>query len=426
MIRRPTVVVALHDGFYGSGTGAGYANRGFLQVMVGLLAPQVRLVVMPVYLASGSPQYQADWYAASIELCDRAGATVLPVDNGTDGRIRFGGVPAFKWLAVSALARLRAHVLPAAGPFAAILFDVPFLGLAPLLPIDVVPSLVAVIRSTGILHDPANTARVVFERSGLHHLAAYGGHVAAISGYMREHLAWDYAVPSGALVSLRDGLVPSDWEHRRPLPPALPPAARDGFLLALGRAQPYKGWDDLLDAIAALRRRPARAPLPHAVLAAVTDQPDPSAYQRHLADRIRTLGLDATLLTRFDPGIRTLLRHSALRAVVIPSRSEPFGRVPLEAYAAGASPVVATTAGGLAEQVIDGVTGFTAAPADPASLAVAIERALSLDAGQRERMRAAGRELACTRFDHMTSVRRFFADFAPWACRAQPGRLAWR
>ncbi len=103
--------------------------------------------------------------------------------------------------------------------------------------------------------------------------------------------------------------------------------------------------------------------------------------------------------------------------MVIPSRSEPFGRVPLEAYAAGAAPVVATTAGGLAEQVIDGVTGFTAAPADPASLAVAIERALSLDARQRERMRAAGREVARTRFDHSLGIRRFFADFAPWACR---------
>ena len=169
----------------------------------------------------------------------------------------------------------------------------------------------------------------------------------------------------------------------------------------------------LLDALAA----PVGAPLPHAVLAAVTDQPGLSGYQRHLAERIRTLGLDATLLTRFDPGVRTLLRHPALRAVVVPSRSEPFGRVPLEAYIAGAAPVVATTAGGLTEQVIDGVTGFTAAPADPASLAVAIERALSMSAAQRERMRAGGRELARTRFDHTLAIRRFLADSAPWACR---------
>lgn len=424
MTGRPTVVVALHDGFYGSGTGAGHANRGFLQVLTGLLAPHVRLVVMPVYLASGSPQYQADWHAASLELCDRAGATVLPADNGTEGQTRFGGVPAFQQLAASAAARLNFHVLPAASPLAAILFDVPFLGLVPLLPTDVVPSVTAVIRSTGMLHDPAGAARVAFERSGLHFLAAHGGRVAAISGYMRGHLARDYAVPSEALVSLPDGLVPSDWDNRPP-PPALPPAARDGFLLALGRADPYKGWDDLLDALAELRgRRPARAQLPHAVLAAVTDQPSPSAYQRHLADRIRTLNLDATLLTRFDPGNRTLLGHPALLAVVIPSRSEPFGRVPVEAYAAGAAPVVATTAGGLAEQVIDGVTGFTAAPADPASLAVAIERALNLDAGQRRRMRAAGRELASTRFNHSLGIQRFLADFAPWAYRERIARKA--
>jgi glycosyltransferase involved in cell wall biosynthesis len=416
MTRQPTVVVALHDGFYGSGTGAGYANRGFLQILTSLLVPPVRLVVLPVYLARESPEYQADWHAASLELCERAGATVMPVDNGTAGWIRFGGVPAFQQLAVSAGTALRAHVLPTAGPLAVILFDVPFLGLGPLLPADVVPSLTAVIRSTGILHDPANTVRVAFERSGLGYLTAHGGRVAAISAYMREHLTRDYAVPPRALVSLPDGLVPSEWDDRGPMP-ALPPAARDGFLLAFGRAQPYKGWDDLIDALAALRcRRQARAPLPHAVLAAVTDQPGLSAYQRHLAGRIQALGLDATLLTRFDPGIRALLGHAALRVVVAPSRSEPFGRIPMEAYAAGASPVVATTAGGLAEQVIDGVTGFTAAPADPASLSAAIERALGLDAVQRERMRAAGRELARTQFDHSLGIQRFFADFAPWAC----------
>ncbi len=417
MTARPTVVVALHDGFYGSGTGAGNANRGFLQVLSGMLDPDVRLVIMPVYLASDSLEYQADWHVASLEFCDRATAAILPVYNGTEGQVRFGGVPAFRRLADSVAARLKQYVLPTAGPLAVILFDVPFLGVAPLLPMSVVPRLTAVVRSTGILHDPANADRIAFERSGLRFLAAQGGRIAAISGYMRSHLTRDYEVPSWAMADLPDGLVPGDWDDCPP-PPALPAAARDGFLLALGRAQPYKGWDDLLDALAVLRdRQPVSAPRPHAVLAAVTDQPGLSQYQRHLAERIRTLGLDATLMTQFNPGIRTLLGHPALRAAVIPSRSEPFGRVPLEAYAAGAAPVVATTAGGLTEQVIDGVTGITAAASDPASLAIAIERALSLDAGQRERMRAAGRELARTRFDHSLGVQRFLADSAPWACR---------
>jgi len=32
---RPTLAVAMHDGFYGAGTGAGYANHGFLHTLMG-------------------------------------------------------------------------------------------------------------------------------------------------------------------------------------------------------------------------------------------------------------------------------------------------------------------------------------------------------------------------------------------------------
>jgi glycosyltransferase involved in cell wall biosynthesis len=412
MTAYPTLVVTAHDGFYGAGTGAGYANRGFLQILPSLLAPGVRLVVMPVYLASDSPEYQAGWHQQTLDLCRAAGASIRPVDNGTSGQSRFGGVTAFEHLAGATAAALL-EVLPSADPAGVIFFDIPFLGVPPLLPAQTLPGLAVVPRSTGLLHDPDNRARIEFERDGLSYLAARGGHIAAISGYMRDHLVRDYRLPAASLLDLPDGLTPGDWQSRPADPPSLPPNAEDGFLLALGRAQPYKGWDDLLDALAILRRR--QVELPHALLAAVTDQPAPSEYQQHLARRIDSLGLDATLLTRFDPAIRTLLAHPALRAAVIPSRTEPFGRVPLEAYVAGATPIVATTAGGLAEQVIDGITGLAAAPGDPASLAGAIDRALGLTTGERDQMRAAGRDLARTRFDHERAIRRFLARFAPWS-----------
>jgi hypothetical protein len=114
-------------------------------------------------------------------------------------------------------------------------------------------------------------------------------------------------------------------------------------------------------------------------LAAVTDGPPLTAYQRPLARRIDTGHLDITLHTTFSPGTRALLGHPALAAVIVPSRAEPFGRISLEAYAAGASPVIATTAGGLAETVTEPLTGYTADPADPPSLAAAIVRALTAD-----------------------------------------------
>jgi glycosyltransferase involved in cell wall biosynthesis len=155
--------------------------------------------------------------------------------------------------------------------------------------------------------------------------------------------------------------------------------------------------------------------MPHTLLAAVTDDPQPSPYQRHLAARIATEQLDATLLTRFAPGLRSLLIHPALVAVVVPSRVEPFGRIPLEAFIAGAAPVVATTAGGLAELVTDNRTGYTAIPNNPPSLAAAIRLALIADPAERARLRATGRRLAATRYNHEQTVRAFLQDIAPWA-----------
>jgi glycosyltransferase involved in cell wall biosynthesis len=67
----------------------------------------------------------------------------------------------------------------------------------------------------------------------------------------------------------------------------------------------------------------------------------------------------------------------ARRATERTLRSEPLGQVPLETIAASAKPMVATTAGGLAETVIDDVAGHTAPPSDPRGLAGTARRALT-------------------------------------------------
>jgi glycosyltransferase involved in cell wall biosynthesis len=418
--RAPAIAVALHDGFCSFGTGAGSANRAFLTALTQLIAPGVRLVVLPVGLAADSTEYSPAWHAGMRALVQAAGGEVIPVDNGTGGYARFGGAESFRRASASAGRAIADVILPLASPLLIMAFDTPFYGLSGQLPAAARPAVVAVARSTAALHAPGDSARVRWDHDELRATAAAGGRIAAISAHMRRHLAGEYQIPDSALIDLPDGITADEWQHAAPPETSLlPPRARSGFILAMGRAQPYKGFDDLLDALAILRAR--QLPVPHVLVAAVTENTEPSDYQRHLAQRISAARLDATLITRFDPALRTLLRHPALAAVVVPSRTEPFGRIPLEAFAAGASPVVATTAGGLAELVIDGHTGYTAHAADPPSLATALHRALSADPATRSRLRAAGRQLTATRFSHDQAVREFLSEQAPWAIRRKQG-----
>jgi glycosyltransferase involved in cell wall biosynthesis len=410
---RPVIAVAVHDGFYGCGTGAGYCNHALLDILPGLTRPAVRLVAMPIRLTPASSEYDHQWHQQAAASLDRAGAEVIPVANSTGGRTRFGGLANFR-AACGAAAEIITGLNPPQGRTLVIASDAPFYGLAPLLHRDIRPGLVSIAHATALLHAPGDSARISWERAGLRETARSGGHIAAISRYMHDHLTAAYRIPSTAIVELPSGLTRGE-QHPATSPAGalLPPPARGRFLLAFGRAEPYKGFDDLLDALAILRA--GHDDIPHTIIGAVTDGPPPTAYQQHLAHRIAAEQHEATLITRFTPGLRVLLGHPALAAIIIPSRAEPAGRIPLDAFAAGASPIVATTAGGLAELVTEGETGFTAQPSSPRSLATAIHRALAASQAQRAQMRSAGRRHLATRYDYQTSVRSFLNVVAPWA-----------
>jgi glycogen(starch) synthase len=101
--------------------------------------------------------------------------------------------------------------------------------------------------------------------------------------------------------------------------------------------------------------------------------------------------------------------------VVLPSRYEPFGIVALEAAAAG-TPLVASTAGGLGEVVVDGETGLSFTPGDVAAMATAASAVLSDPAAAARRARAARKRLGSA-FDWG----RIAADTARVYAAAAPG-----
>jgi D-inositol-3-phosphate glycosyltransferase len=84
--------------------------------------------------------------------------------------------------------------------------------------------------------------------------------------------------------------------------------------------------------------------------------------------------------------------YRAADVVVVPSASESFGLVALEASACG-TPVVATAVGGLRVIVRDGESGYLVERRDPKSFAAALSRVLA-DPGAQTRLGANAVRLA--------------------------------
>ncbi|WP_069816897.1 D-inositol-3-phosphate glycosyltransferase [Streptomyces sp. TP-A0874] len=161
--------------------------------------------------------------------------------------------------------------------------------------------------------------------------------------------------------------------------------------LFAGRIQPLKAPDVLLRAVAVLLRE--RPDLRGRTLVPVVGGPSGSGLAR--PDRLRSLAeqLGIADVVRFQPAVgqRQLADwYRAASVLVMPSYSESFGLVAIEAQAAG-TPVLAAAVGGLPVAVRDGITGFLLPGHDPADYAQVLRRLADQPALGEEMGRAAAR-----------------------------------
>ena len=153
--------------------------------------------------------------------------------------------------------------------------------------------------------------------------------------------------------------------------------APDAIMITfVGRIQPHKGPDVLLKAAAEMV---SHSPYLRAKLAVVI-MGGASGSVNEL-EKLKTLAkfLKIEDVTHFvDPVSRTVLPdwYRASDLVCVPSYSESFGLVALEAQACG-TPVVATAIGGLRTAVSDGISGSLVDGHDPKAWSAVISRLLA-------------------------------------------------
>ncbi|MEV6212085.1 D-inositol-3-phosphate glycosyltransferase [Kitasatospora sp. NPDC051914] len=162
-------------------------------------------------------------------------------------------------------------------------------------------------------------------------------------------------------------------------------------LLFAGRIQPLKAPDVLLRAVAVLLAR--RPELREQLVVPVVGGPSGTGLAKPESLHKLAAQLGISDVVRFHPpvGQAALAEwYRAATALVMPSYSESFGLVALEAQACG-TPVVAAAVGGLPVAVRDGVTGTLVHGHDPADWAHALEPYATRPELVRERGEAAAR-----------------------------------
>ncbi len=144
-------------------------------------------------------------------------------------------------------------------------------------------------------------------------------------------------------------------------------------ILFVGRIEPLKGIDLLIQAISIIQKNGELQCCPHN-LVIIGGEPNAkteemNAEMARLQDMVDELKIENFVIFLGKQNQQMLpYYYSAAEVVVMPSHYESFGMVALEAMACG-TPVVASQVGGLAFLVRDGVTGFVVPGNDVQTLA---------------------------------------------------------
>ena len=226
---------------------------------------------------------------------------------------------------------------------------------------------------------PASATRIEHEAR----LAARADTVIVSTENERDQLRRLYCLPPDGLRIIPCGVdlrvfSPGTREERKSARHVLG-FGDEPVILFVGRLDPIKGIDLLLESVAQMRER--------ARLVIVGGNPDGDPELRRLRGRADDLGIGARVaLPGAVPQPDLVRYYRAADLLTLTSRYESFGLAAVEALACG-TPVVASAVGGLPSIVRDGVNGQLVSWRSPEAFAEAFD-ALCADGRLRARLAA--------------------------------------
>lgn len=208
---------------------------------------------------------------------------------------------------------------------------------------------------------------------------------------------------------------PFDWRvyaganHAEELRAEFSLTDEDWLISNVGRLDWWKGHDYFVEALGMVI-----GSYPH-VKALIVGEPDATplsqAYDAKLRRRVAELNLsDKVIFTGFRADIPAIMAASEI-VIHSSSEPEPFGRVIVEAMAAG-RPVIATAAGGVLDIVRDQETGLLVPPKDVTAMAEAMRQLLQ-DRDGAQRMGQRARAEVAQRFtieQHIAAVQQVYEE----------------
>lgn len=216
-------------------------------------------------------------------------------------------------------------------------------------------------------------------------LIGYSSRISVLSSYTRDLLLTHFPEAAPKIL-VTPGALRSDFAVVNHAPA---PATKKIIVLTVGRLHPRKGQLITLDALRALAPR-FRERIEYWLVG--------STAKTHYESTLRNAAEACDFPVRFfgdlpDDELSRIYDRAdifGMTSVDYGHSVEGFGLVYLEAAAHGL-PVVAHAVGGVAEAVVDNVTGLLVPPHHPAQLTAAFEKLIS-DGALRQRLGSAGRE----------------------------------